>query len=58
MSFTVLAPTDFVVSSDSVTAPAWSSNTPTLATFFTAKDCESGEQFNVDTTTLLDEEQN
>lgn len=36
MSFTVLAPTDFVVSSDSVTAPAWSSNTPTLATFFTA----------------------
>jgi len=36
MSFTVLAPTDFVVSSDSVTAPAWSSNIPTLATFFTA----------------------
>ena len=36
MSFTALAPTDFVVSSDSVTAPAWSTNTPTLATFFTA----------------------
>lgn len=36
MSFTALAPTDFVVSSDAVTAPAWSTNTPTLSTFFTA----------------------
>jgi hypothetical protein len=36
MSFTRLAPTDFVISSDSITAPAWSSNVPTLATFFTA----------------------
>jgi hypothetical protein len=36
MSFTALASTDFVVSSDSVTAPAWSTNIPTLATFFTA----------------------
>jgi hypothetical protein len=36
MSFTALAPSDFVVSSDSVTAPAWSTNIPTLATFFTA----------------------
>lgn len=36
MSFTRLAPTDFVVSADSVTAPAWSSNQPTLTTFFTA----------------------
>lgn len=36
MSFTRLAPTDFVVSSDSITAPAWSSNQPLLATFFTA----------------------
>jgi hypothetical protein len=36
MSFTQLAPSDFVVSSDSVTAPAWSSNTPTLSTFYTA----------------------
>lgn len=35
MSFTRLAPTDFVISSDSVTAPAWSSNVPTLTTFFT-----------------------
>ena len=36
MSFTQLNPSDFVVSNDSVTAPAWSSNTPTLATFYTA----------------------
>ena len=36
MSYTTLAPTDFVVSSDSVTAPAWSNNQPLLSTFFTA----------------------
>lgn len=36
MSFTRFAPTDFVVSSDSVTAPAWSSNQPQLSSFFTA----------------------
>lgn len=36
MSFSRFAPTDFVVSSDSITAPAWSSNQPTLTTFFTA----------------------
>lgn len=36
MSFTILDTTDFVVSSDSITAPAWSSNNPTLTSFFTA----------------------
>lgn len=36
MAFTTLDPTDLVVSSDSVTAPAWSSNQPTLTQFFTA----------------------
>lgn len=36
MSFTRLDPTDFVVSSDSVTAPAWSTNLPTLTSFFTS----------------------
>ena len=36
MSFTQLAPTDFVISSDSITAPAWSSNQPQLTTFYTA----------------------
>jgi hypothetical protein len=36
MSFTRLDPTDFVVSADSVTAPAWSNNVTTLTSFFTA----------------------
>lgn len=36
MSFTRLDATDFVVSSDSVTAPAWSNNVTTLSSFFTA----------------------
>jgi len=36
MSFTKLDPTDLVVSSDSVTAPAWSTNAPTLNLFYTA----------------------
>ena len=36
MSFTQLNPSDFVVSSDAITAPAWSSNVPTLTSFFTA----------------------
>lgn len=36
MSFTTLDTTDFVVSAEAVTAPAWSSNVPTLSTFFTS----------------------
>lgn len=36
MSFTQLNPSDFVVSSDAITAPAWSSNVPTLTSFYTA----------------------
>lgn len=36
MSFTPIASSDFVVSSDSVTAPAWSTNAQALTTFFTA----------------------
>ena len=36
MSFTPIASSDFVVSSDSVTAPAWSTNAQTLTSFFTA----------------------
>ena len=35
MSFTTLGPSDFVVSTDSITAPAWSSNIPVLASFYT-----------------------
>ena len=36
MSYTPLAATDFVVSSDAITAPAWSTNSPTLTSFFAA----------------------
>ena len=36
MSYTRLDATDFVVSSDAVTAPAWSTNIPRLSTFFTS----------------------
>lgn len=36
MSYTQLASSDFVISSDSITAPAWSSNQPQLSTFYTA----------------------
>ena len=34
MSFSRLDPTDFVISADSVTAPAWSTNAPVLTQFF------------------------
>jgi hypothetical protein len=34
MSFTTLGPSDFVISTDSITAPAWSNNIPVLSTFF------------------------
>jgi hypothetical protein len=36
MSFKAFQPTDIVVSSDSITATLWSTNTPQLATFFTS----------------------
>ena len=35
MSFTTLGPSDFVISTDSITAPAWSSNIPVLSSFYT-----------------------
>lgn len=35
MSFSRLDPTDFVISADSVTAPAWSTNAPVLTQYFT-----------------------
>ena len=41
MSFTSLSPSDFVISTDSVTAPAWSSNVPTLTSFFTSTPAQS-----------------
>jgi hypothetical protein len=41
MSFTSLDPSDFVISTDSITAPAWSSNVPTLSTFYTSTPAQS-----------------
>lgn len=41
MSFTRLSPSDFVISTDSVTAPAWSSNVPTLTSFYTSTPAQS-----------------
>jgi hypothetical protein len=45
MSFTRLDPTDFVVSSDSITAPAWSNNATILQTFFTASAATTGSYY-------------
>jgi hypothetical protein len=45
MSFTRLDPTDFVVSADSVTAPAWSNNVTTLTSFFTADPSTTGSYY-------------
>lgn len=45
MSFTRLDPTDFVVSSDSVVAPAWSNNVTILSTFFTASAPTTGSYY-------------
>jgi hypothetical protein len=50
MSFTILDPTDFVVSSDSVVAPAWSTGNPTLTgtNMFTASNISPAPQFYLD----------
>jgi len=45
MSFTKLDPTDLVVSSDSVTAPAWSTNIPTLSSFFTGSSISASSYY-------------
>lgn len=53
MSFTRFDPTDIVISSDTVTAPAWSSNIPTLSTFFTSSNSTSSffvDVYNADPT--------
>ncbi len=42
MSFNRLAPEDFVVSSDSVTAPLWSAGSPTLTKFYSSSIQELG----------------
>jgi hypothetical protein len=43
MSFNRLDPQDFVVSADAVSSAAWSSNIPTLTTFFTSSAQETGQ---------------
>jgi hypothetical protein len=48
MSFTKFDPTDLVVSSDSVTAPAWSSNLPTLSQFYTGSASVSASNYYID----------
>jgi hypothetical protein len=45
MSFTRLDPTDFVISSDSVVAPAWSNNITNLTAFFTANPATTGSYY-------------
>lgn len=48
MSFTRLEATDFVVSADSVTAPAWSTNNPVLSSFYTHSSAETVNTFYLD----------
>jgi hypothetical protein len=46
MSFTRLDPTDFVVSSDAISATLWSGGNPTLSTFYTSSTQEAGSSGN------------
>jgi hypothetical protein len=46
MAFKRLDPEDFVVSSDSITAPLWSTGAPTLTTFFTSSVQAAGSSGN------------
>jgi hypothetical protein len=41
MSFKRLDPEDFILSADSITAPLWTTNSPTLTTFFTSSTQET-----------------
>ena len=45
MSFKRLDPEDFLVSIDSVTATAWSTNTPVLSTFFTSSTTSTNDSY-------------
>ena len=42
MSFKRLDPEDFLISADSITAGAWSGNSPSITTFFTSSVQEAG----------------
>jgi len=46
MSFNRLAPEDFVVSSDSITAPLWTAGAPTLTQFYTSSTQVAGSSGN------------
>ena len=45
MSFKSLDPEDFLVSIDSITTTAWSTNTPTLTTFFTSSVTSTNDSY-------------
>ena len=45
MSFKRLDPEDFLVSVDSITATAWSTNSPTLSTFFTSSVTSTNDNY-------------
>ena len=45
MSFKRLDPEDFLVSIDSITATAWSTNNPTLSTFFTSSTTSTNDSY-------------
>jgi hypothetical protein len=45
MSFKRLDPEDFLVSVDSITATAWSTNSPTLTTFFTSPTTSTNDSY-------------
>lgn len=47
MSYVKLDPTDFVISADSITAPAWSTGLPTLTTFVSASSTSPTFYLNV-----------
>jgi hypothetical protein len=46
MSFKRFDPEDFLISADSVTAGAWTENSPTITTFFTSSTQEAGNSGN------------
>ena len=48
MSFVKIDPTDFVVSADSITAPAWGTNLPVLTQFATASSISNAPSFYID----------
>lgn len=48
MSFVNIDPTDLVVSADSVTAPAWGTNSPVLTQFYATSTTSSAPNFYVD----------